>query len=205
VDHEKLFDFASSFVVTERWLATHKGDLSSQSNFAENYFTTGRFSECEQLILVLLAEPKIPISEKAPLHAIRIASMLANNKADQALVELDSLIADVRNQPAGFKVTWSFEGTRHFVGQEKNLALYRDWLGQLFDALKSSNERDIMITALEKVRASFKAASFKSKVTEQDLLSEDKLLQQLTKHLRARSTRAWIARRPITLSSQQGW
>jgi hypothetical protein len=154
--HEKIFDFAGGFAVTERWLATHKGDLSSQSNFAENYFTTGRFSECEQLILALLREPKLPVSEQVPLRAIRIANMVANNHASQVLVEIDSMVADIRNQPVGFKVKWSFEGTRHFVGQEKNLALYRDWLSQLFDALQLSNDRDTLIMALQDVRASFK-------------------------------------------------
>ena len=95
--------------------------------------------------------PEVPVSSKSALRAIEIASLLADNKASQVPVKVDNLIAEVTRQPAEFKVTWGFDGTRHFIDQNEKLLPYRPWLGELFDALVGK-DRDSMLTALQSVR-----------------------------------------------------
>jgi len=155
VDHDKLYDFVGVFDLTQRWLASHPNDLDARVSFAENHFTTGRFSECEQLILALLTESKVSVRMKVALRAIRIASLLANGRNNQVLPEIDSLIEDVRSQQAEFRVAWRFDGATQFMNQEKTLARHRDWLRLLFDALEESQNRDILLKALHAIRSSF--------------------------------------------------
>ncbi len=151
ITHELIFDFAESLELKRRWLNRHPDDLSAQYDFAENHFTTARFAECEQRIAALLIDPKLDGGINAALRMINIANLLALGKAEMAPRKLDDLIELVSNQPADFKVTWTFNGTLHFIGQHEKLAPHRGWLKQLF-AVAQADNRDGMIKASAKQR-----------------------------------------------------
>ncbi|MEO6725858.1 MAG: hypothetical protein ABIU20_01480 [Blastocatellia bacterium] len=122
--HEVLFKFPDAFELKQRWLATHPNDASVLPDFAENHFTTGRFAECRERIAALLAQPQLAIDTKSALRMIEIANLLALGQAQAIPDKLDALIAAVATQPADFKITWTFNGTLHFIGQEEKLSAY---------------------------------------------------------------------------------
>ena len=153
---QKLFKFDEAFALDQHWLARRPDDLSAQADFAEAHFTTGRFAECGQRINALLAKPEVPVSTKTALRAIEIANLLALNQSGQVPTKIEMLLGEVSHEPAEFKVTWNFDGTRHFIGEDEKLGPYHAWLAQLFDALESK-DRDTILKALQDVRARFKA------------------------------------------------
>jgi tetratricopeptide (TPR) repeat protein len=153
--HETLFDYASAFELHKNWLANHPEDISAQADFAENHFTTGRFMEGGIQINKLLTNSEVPASSKAALRVIEIASLLATGKKKKINEKLEILIAEVSKEPKEFKVGWSFNGSRNYIGQSKELAKYKSWLEKLFDAIKS-HDRDAIIAALTQVKEEFK-------------------------------------------------
>jgi hypothetical protein len=68
---------------------------------------------------------------------------------------MEALVAEISSQPAKFKVEWSFEGTKHFIGKNERLSPYRNWLEQLFEALGTPT-RDQIVIGLKEAKASFK-------------------------------------------------
>jgi tetratricopeptide (TPR) repeat protein len=150
--HEVLFEFPQAFALKQQWLERHPEDLAALSNFAENNFTTGRFTECEQRISLLLANPAVEPPIRIVLRAIQIANSLALEKTDLVPGRIDALIETIANQPEAFKVEWSFKGTRYFISHDAALGPYRSWLLQLFDAV-AGVDRQAILTALQDVRA----------------------------------------------------
>jgi hypothetical protein len=151
--HETLFDFPQAFILNQQWLKRHPEDHSALSDFAERHFTTGRFAEGEQRIAALLANPAVEPRVHTALQAIQIADLLALGKADLIPEKIEALIEGIAEQPAAFKVDWSFKGTRYFIGHDAALVPYRSWLLQLFDALEGA-DRQAILTALQAARAS---------------------------------------------------
>src|SRR5262245_46501123 len=88
--HEVLFQFPEAFELNQHWLERHPDDLSALSDFAEKYFTTGRFAECAQRISTLVENPTMKADTKIALHAIEIANLLALNNAAQVLDKLQT-------------------------------------------------------------------------------------------------------------------
>jgi tetratricopeptide (TPR) repeat protein len=158
--HTYPADYAAAFTLNQNWLARHPDDLSTQCDFAEKHFTTGRFAECETRIAVLLANPEIAPPVKIALRAIEIANLLALNKAGQILEKLDLLQPAIASQPDTFKVGWTFNGTKHFISQHEPLAPYRAWLLQFFSALEGEN-REAILRDLQSVRADYQAVAGK--------------------------------------------
>jgi tetratricopeptide (TPR) repeat protein len=153
--HQMLFDYEKAFKLSQQWLTRHPDDTAVQFIFAENHLTTGRFAEGLQNIRGLLARPEVTADARASLHIIEIACLLALNHPDQATAALDTLMLEVADQPAAFKVSWGNSGTRHYIEQNDALSARRPWLGALFDAVSGEN-RDAVLKALREVRASFK-------------------------------------------------
>ena len=153
--HNKLFKFEEAFALTQQWVIRNPDDLSAQSDSVEKHFTTGRFAECGQIIDGLLTKREIPVDTKFVVRAIAIANSLALNRPAQVPAKLADLIAEVSAQPVEFRVEWSFEGTKQFIGQNETLSSCRAWLGKLFDAL-ACKDRETMLDALRQVKASFK-------------------------------------------------
>ena len=155
---DKLFKFDLALLLRQQWLARHPEDLLAQADFAEALFSVGRFVECGQRIQVLLSKPEVPIETKTALRAIEIANLLAVSKHGEVQGKLDTMIENIARQPAEFKVSWVFEGTKHFIQLYKGLSAHRDWLRQMFDAL-TRQDRDTSLEALQEVRKNFKEKS----------------------------------------------
>jgi len=151
--HERIFDFPQAFSLSEAWAKRHEG-IEARIDFAEKHFTSGRFTEYEQRIGALFREPELVPQYKIPLQAIGIANAFALNKTEAAHGKADSIFEAIREQNKDFTITWSFEGTKQFIRQEKKLASQRDWLLRLFEALEGKN-RDEILSRLKAVRADF--------------------------------------------------
>ena len=141
-------------MLNQRWLERNPADLAGLSNFAEKHFTTGRFSECEQHISILLENPAAGPSVHIALQAIQIANSLALGKSALVPGRIDAMVGSIANQPEGFKVSWSFKGTRFFISNNDTLTPYRPWLMRLFDAIEGA-DRHAILSALQEVRGSF--------------------------------------------------
>ena len=156
--HEVLFQFPEAFALNQHWLERHPDDLSALSDFAEKHFTTGHFAECAQRIGTLVENPTVEASTKIALRAIEIANLLAMNNAALVPDKLQTLLDSLAAQPDDFKVTWAFNGTKHFIEQHAPLAPYRTWLEQLFTALEAE-DRQTALTGLQAVRAGLQAVA----------------------------------------------
>lgn len=152
--HERLFRLPQAFALNERRVKLEPDNLSAQSTWAENHFTTTRFAEAETRLAVLIANPKLDASTQTALRVIEIANALALGKAATVKPKLEALLAAVAQQPADFRVGWSFNGTLHFIGTHEALAARRDWLRQLIAALQAEN-RDAILTGLRAAQKQF--------------------------------------------------
>ncbi|HST21362.1 MAG TPA: hypothetical protein VLR90_09615, partial [Blastocatellia bacterium] len=76
------------------------------------------------------------------------------NKSSEVPSRINALIEAIGGQPADFQLTWSFEGTKHFLSGNERFAANRNWLEQLFVAIKGEN-RDVIVARLKAVSAKF--------------------------------------------------
>jgi tetratricopeptide (TPR) repeat protein len=152
--HEMLFELPRAFMLNQRWLERSPADGAGLSDFAEKHSTTGRFTECEQRITLLLPHPADGPATQITLRAIQIANLLALGNTEQVSGRVDAMVEGITNQSEGFKVDWSFKGTRYFINNTNTLAPYRPWLMQLFDAVEGA-DRHAILSTLQEIRASF--------------------------------------------------
>ena len=105
-----------------------------------------------------MEHPSIEVSTKIALRAIEIANLLAMNNASLVPDKLQTLIDSLAAQADDFKVTWTFNGTKHFIDHHVQLAPYHAWLRQLFTALEAE-DRQTALTGLQAVRAGLQAVA----------------------------------------------
>ncbi len=153
--HERLFDFAGSFEALTKLRNMQSDDLKTQTNFAENHFTTGRFEECAVLINILLANADVDEDEKIALRAIEIGSLIGSGKTNEVLAKLDLLIKELQRHPPNCYIVWQFDGATYFARRHATTAPFSGWLKSLFDAL-GKKDRDSILKALQAVRSKFK-------------------------------------------------
>jgi hypothetical protein len=91
---------------------------------------------------------------KIALRAIEITNLLALNNVTQVPDKLQALIDSIAAQPDDFKITWTFNGTKHFIDHAAQLSPYRTWLRQLFTALEAE-DRQTALTGLQAVHAAW--------------------------------------------------
>jgi tetratricopeptide (TPR) repeat protein len=154
--HQYPADYASAFTLNQNWLTRQPEDLSAQSDFAEKHFTTGRFAECENRIAALLTNAEIEPRVKVALRAIQIANFAGLGQPQKILANLETLQQAIASPPDTFKIGWTFNGTKHFISVEPQLARYREWLLQLFAALEIEEGREAILAALREVRKNFR-------------------------------------------------
>jgi tetratricopeptide (TPR) repeat protein len=154
LSHEVLFAFPDAFALNQRWLERHPDDLNVLSDFAEKHFTTGRFAACAERLTALLARPDVQPDVAAALRVLTIPTLLALRQPAQVPAAIDALLAHVTAQTDDFRVTWSFEGVKHFIGQHDGLAPYRPWLQQFFNAVQAER-REALATGLQAARQAF--------------------------------------------------
>ena len=150
--HEKLFRYGEAFGLNQQWLEGHPEDLSGQMNFAEAHLTTGRFSEAEQRFAELLNGSELDAQATIPLTLLSVVSRVGQNKMDSAAGQLHDIRGLLVKQPEDFLLGWSFEGTKHFIGQDEAFVNLRDWLVPLLEAF-SGKPCDEMLAAVETVQA----------------------------------------------------
>ena len=143
-----LFAFPDAFALNQRWLERHPDDLNVLSDFAEKHFTTGRFAACAERLTTLLALPDVQPGVAAALRVLTIPTLLALQQPAQVPAAIDALLAHVTAQTDDFRVTWSFEGVKHFIGQHGGLAPYRPWLQQFFNAVQAERH-EALVTGLK--------------------------------------------------------
>lgn len=152
--HDGRYEFEAAFILNKEWLSRHPEDSIAQYDLAEKLFTTGRFAECKQHVDSLLSKSDVLIEIKMALQVIEVGCLLGTSPSKEVSSKLDMLIAEAVSQPSNFKVTWLFNGTRHFIRQNQKLAPYRVWADTLFAALDLNHEE--MLKALRESKANFK-------------------------------------------------
>jgi hypothetical protein len=132
----------------------HPEDWSALSDFAEKHLTTGRFSECAERLAMLLSNPAIEAPVQVALQTLAIANLPALNQGELVPGKIEAMLERMAAQPEDFRVTWTFSGTRHFIGQHPTLAPHRAWLQQFFDAVEGQ-DRQAILAGLQAARAAF--------------------------------------------------
>jgi len=153
--HEVVFKFPEAFEASRRWLEHNSNDINDWVNFAEHHFTVGRYEECEKQIERLMSNPDVDINNRLGLWPLKIASLLALNKKDRVLGEIEQLLVTVSKQDKDFTVDWTYNGTIRFINQSDKLTPFREWLVQLFGAMMQ-RDRDTIYRFLERAKGSFK-------------------------------------------------
>ena len=144
------------FQLKKEWLNRHPNGVSDLAEFAESYFTTGRFDDSSKLITVLLSEHDLEPSPRIALKAINIANLVAMNAPKLAQkLEVETLITEVANQPEDFEVTWFFNGVKHFISENEKLTDRRKWLLSLFNSMEEKSPNAI-VDVLKQLQNDFK-------------------------------------------------
>jgi len=156
--HEQLFRFAEAFALNEQWIQAHPEDEAAKMNFAEAHLTTGHFDEAEQRFAKLLSGTDLDAQATIPLSLLNVISLIAQNKRDVASEQLKKISVSLRTQPEDFSLSWSFEGTKHFIGQDEAFASSREWLLKLLDEF-SGKMRNDMLEEVEAAQARFAAVN----------------------------------------------
>ena len=155
--HEHLFRYDKAYALNKHWVSGHPSDVSGHSNFAESHFTTGRFSEAETRLGELLDHPKLDAQAQVVLRIIEIGALAAQSKDDDIPEKLRSLRTRVESSPDEFQLEWSFEGTKHFIGQHEALAASREFLLNLIEGFEGK-DKTTMLAAVENAQSQFVAA-----------------------------------------------
>ena len=155
--HEKLFEYSKAFQLGQKLVELDKEEISYQAIFAEAHFTTGRFAEAGKRLGELLTNQNVGPEPQVVIRIIEIGALAAQGKDDAIPGKLQVLREFVDNQPQEFKLGWSFEGTKHFIGQHEALASSREFLLDLIAGFEGK-DKATMLTAVESARSNFVAA-----------------------------------------------
>jgi hypothetical protein len=90
-----------------------------KANFIEASFTTSRFQECYEKGRELLDDQSLPPELRLNLKFLLAASLVFQNRGQEAKLQLKELWYDYRSLPAGFDSTWNHSGTAHFIRQSR--------------------------------------------------------------------------------------
>ena len=129
------------YALNQAWLDRHPDDLAVWTNCIESHLTTGRLAEVSALLAKVFA--KLSPAEQVPLLAIESAALLGQGKTTEAAQKRQALRALVVAQPAEFRSTWAFGGTRHFLQTDPRFAPHRAQLLALLSALEQPNRAAI--------------------------------------------------------------
>jgi hypothetical protein len=150
-NHEELFDFAAAFKTAEL-----RAQVSPDNalDFAETHFTTGRFDECIDRAKALQQQLDADVDQAASAAAMRVLEILALGGLDrvaEADERLGELIKFVSDQDDGFRLGWTWRGTRHFIetGGQPALAQHRSPMLALLDAVEGE---DALVSRLRAIR-----------------------------------------------------
>ena len=152
--HDNLFEYAKSYNIRKKWVATHPDDLSSQMCLAENYITVGKYREGEHLIALLLQKSEIDSLSKTKLYVLDIINSIAIQKPNTVKEKLDRLINAVFAQPESFSLEWTYTGIKNYIRKNKSLVAQRKWLLQFIGAMEKPDKNQTIVN-LEAARIDF--------------------------------------------------
>ncbi len=87
---------------------------------------------------------KLSPVNQVPLLAIEAAALQGQGQTAEAAQKRHAIRALVVAQPAGFRVNWTFGGTRHFLQTDPRFAPHREQLLALLSALEQPNRAAIL-------------------------------------------------------------
>jgi tetratricopeptide (TPR) repeat protein len=144
--HEKLFLFAEAYALNQAWLDRHPDDLAVWPNYIESHLTTGRLAEVSALLAKVFA--KLSPAEQVPLLAIEVFALVGQGKPAEAASKRKALRTLIDAQPADFRLSWTFGGTRHFLQTDPRFSPHKAQLLALLSALEQPN-RAAILSALD--------------------------------------------------------
>ena len=144
--HERLFLFAEAYALNRAWLARHPDDLAVWTNYIESHLTTGRLAEVSALLAKVFA--KLSPAEQVPLLAIEFFALVGQGKPAEAASKRKALRMLIDAQPADFRVSWTFGGTRHFLQTDPCFSPHKAQLLALLSALEQPS-RAAILSALD--------------------------------------------------------
>jgi tetratricopeptide (TPR) repeat protein len=113
-----------------------------KANFVEASFTTGRFQECYEKGRELLDDQSLPQELRLNLKFLLAASLVFQNRGQEAKLQLKELWDDYRSLPAGFDSTWDHSGTAHFIRQSGLPNPKKDLLLAFLELLQTKKSGD---------------------------------------------------------------
>ena len=144
--HEKLFLFAEAYALNRAWLDRHPDSLAVWPNFIESHLTTGRLAEVSGLLAKVFA--KLSPAEQVPLLAIEVFALVGQGKPAEATSKRKALCTLIEAQPADFRLSWTFGGTRHFLQTDPRFSPHKVQLLALLSALEQPS-RAAILSALD--------------------------------------------------------
>ncbi|HLM24734.1 MAG TPA: hypothetical protein VK274_06725, partial [Pyrinomonadaceae bacterium] len=105
-------------------------------------------------IASLLSDNRIEEQVKIPVRALEIANLIALNRSAEVPRGMKNLIEAVERQQTDFRVQSSFTGIQHFISHNSQFTANRDWLLELFAALRAEN-RDAILKKLRAASENF--------------------------------------------------
>jgi len=154
LEQEVIYNYQRAFELNQSWLKRNPDDLAAIADFVETHFTTGGFDECARRIAPVLSDNRIEEKIKIPVRALEIANLIALNRSAEVPRGMKNLIDAVERQQIDFRVQSSFTGIQHFISENPQFTAKRDWLLQLFAALRAEN-RDAILKKLRAATENF--------------------------------------------------
>ena len=130
------------YALNQAWLDRHPDDLAVWTNCIESHLTTGRLAEVSALLAKVFA--KLSPAEQVPLLAIEVFALAGQGKPAEAASKRKALRMLIDAQPADFRLSWTFGGTRHFLQTDSRFSPHKAQLLALLSALEQPSRAAIL-------------------------------------------------------------
>ena len=147
--NDRLFHHQEAVALTRNWLTRHPNDLRARLALGEQLFASRAFPDCSQEIAPLLKEQELSTEHRIVALGYAIAAGLAMGSPDMS-DRVEELLGVVAAQSQDFKISRTFEGTLHSLGEEPGVP-HQDELIRLFQAL-AVPDRDNLLAGLQGVK-----------------------------------------------------
>ncbi len=151
--------------------------MDAQANFAESHLSIGRLVAAEPLFKHLLNNTALQTEYKLFLRVELIAILLAQNKINSTLNQLDRVHQQVQSLAGDYQTSWNYSGVKHAI--KTNPAFNQwPWLVDFFNGFEGSQAD--MLKAIDTARQHLKNTHTRSQVSLGNAYSEAPASSQLT-------------------------
>ncbi|HET6975465.1 MAG TPA: tetratricopeptide repeat-containing protein [Pyrinomonadaceae bacterium] len=126
----------------------------AQNNLARAYFNLKDWANAAQCYESVLSDDRIDAKFKISLLPMEIANLIALKRAADVPAKMKNLIELLEAQPVDFKLSRSFEETKHVVRASQQFDASQAWLLRLFGAMELEN-RDAILKEVRATAESF--------------------------------------------------